>query len=182
MRPNAINAQAIIWALTLLLMLSAGWLDLRSRRIPNWLTVSGFLAGIGVHIWISGWHGILFSLEGAALALAVLLPLVLLRALGAGDWKLMGAAGAFVGPVMLLFVLLASFVIAAFMGMVRMMKDHRVITTLRNMRDLVRGFVSFGLRPHPVISLDNPELPKLPFGVAAAIGTIVCYAATRLVL
>jgi len=163
-------------------MLSGGWLDLRSRRIPNWLTVSGCLAGIGVHAWISGWRGILLSIEGAALALALLLPLVLLRALGAGDWKLMGAAGAFVGPLMLLFVLLASFIIAALMGMIRMMKDHQVVATWRNMRDLVRGFVSFGLRPHPVISLDNPELPKLPFGVAAAIGTIVCFAATRVVL
>ena len=34
---------------------------------------------------------------------------MLLRALGAGDWKLMGALGAFVGPVMLWFVLLAVF-------------------------------------------------------------------------
>ena len=182
MRPSAINAQAIIWVLTLLLMMSAAWLDLRSRRIPNWLTVSGLLAGIAVHVWISSWHGALFAISGAGLALVLLLPLVLLRALGAGDWKLMGAAGSLVGPLMLLFVLLASFLIAGVMGVVRMMKDHRVVATLKNMRDLVRGFISFGLRPHPVISLDNPELPKLPFGVAAAIGTIVCYAATRLVL
>lgn len=165
-----------------MLMLSAAWLDLRSRRIPNWLTVSGFFAGVGVHAWISGWRGILLSVEGAALALALLLPLVLLRALGAGDWKLMGATGAFLGPLMLLFVLLASFLIAGLMGLARVMKDHRVVATLRNIRDLVQGFIFFGLRPHPTISLDNPDLPKLPFGVAAAIGTIVCYAATRLVL
>ncbi len=182
MRPSPIDAQGIIWSLTLLLMLSAGWLDLRSRRIPNWLTVTGLLTGMCAHVWIAGWHGVLLPLEGAALALALLLPLVLMRALGAGDWKLMGAAGSLVGPGMLLFVLLASFLIAAFMGIIRMMREHRVMITLRNMRDLVRGFISFGLRPHPVISLDNPELPKLPFGVAAAIATIVCFAATRLVL
>ena len=176
------NAQATIWALTLTLMFSAGWLDLRSRRIPNWLTVSGLLAGVVVHAWIAGWRGILLSLGGAGLALAILLPLVLLRALGAGDWKLMGAAGAFVGPLMLMFVLLASIFIAGLMAMVTMMKDHKVISTLRNVRELVQGFVSFGLRPHPRISLDNPELPKLPFGVAAAIGTMVCFAAARWVL
>ena len=173
------NAQATIWALTLTLMFSAGWLDLRSRRIPNWLTVSGLLAGVGVHAWIAGWRGILMALGGAGLALAILLPLVLLRALGAGDWKLMGAAGAFVGPLMLIFVLLASIFIAGLMAIVRMMKDHQVMSTLRNVRELVRGFISFGLRPHPTISLDNPELPKLPFGVAAAIGTMVCFAAAR---
>lgn len=176
------NAQATIWALTLTLMFSAGWLDLRSRRIPNWLTVSGLLAGVSVHAWIAGWRGILLALGGAGLALAILLPLVLLRALGAGDWKLMGAAGAFVGPLMLIFVLLASIFIAGLMAIVTMMKDHQVMSTLRNVRELVRGFISFGLRPHPTISLDNPELPKLPFGVAAAIGTVVCFAAARWVL
>lgn len=163
-------------------MLLAAWLDLRSRRIPNWLTVSGALVGVAVHAWISGWRGALMSLEGSGLALAILLPLVLLRALGAGDWKLMGATGALVGPLMFIFVLLASIFIAGSMAVIRMMKDHRVVTTLRNMRELVRGFVTFGLRPNPVISLDNPELPKLPFGVAAALGTIVCFAATRWVL
>ena len=176
---NSINAQTTIWSLTLALMFFAGWLDLRSRRIPNWLTVSGFLAGVGVHAWITGWRGVLMSLEGAGLALAILLPLVLMRALGAGDWKLMGAAGAFLGPLMLIFVLLASIFIAGLMGVVRMMKDHRVMATLRNMRELVRGFIVFGLKPHPTISIDNPELLKLPFGVAAAIGTMVCFAAAR---
>lgn len=176
------NAQATIWALTLTLMFSAGWLDLRSRRIPNWLTVSGLLAGVGVHAWIAGWRGILLALGGAGLALAILLPLVLLRALGAGDWKLMGAAGAFVGPLMLIFVLVASIFVAGLMAIVTMMKDHQVMSTLRNVRELVRGFIAFGLRPHPTISLDNPESPKLPFGVAAAIGTVVCFAAARWVL
>jgi prepilin peptidase CpaA len=175
---NSTNAQATIWALTLALMLIAGWLDLRSRRIPNWLTVSGLLVGVGVHA-LAGWRGVLMSVEGAAVALAILLPLVLLRALGAGDWKLMGAAGSFLGPLMLIFVLLASIFIAGLMGIVRMMVDRRVMATLRNMRELVRGFISFGLRPHPIISLDNPELPKLPFGVAAAIGTMVCFAMAR---
>ena len=86
------------------------------------------------------------------------------------------------GPLMLIFVLLASIFIAGLMAIVTMMKDHQVMATLRNMRELVRGFISFGLRPHPTISLDNPELPKLPFGVAAAIGTVVCFAAARWVL
>jgi prepilin peptidase CpaA len=179
MRLSPMNAETTIWSLTLALMFFAGWMDLRSRRIPNWLTVPGLLAGVAVHASISGWRGFAMSLEGAGLALAVLLPLVLMRALGAGDWKLMGAAGAFLGPLMLVFVLLASIFIAGFMGMVRMMQDHRVVATLRNMKELVRGFIVFGLRPHPTISLDNPELPKLPFGVAAAIGTMVCFAAAR---
>jgi prepilin peptidase CpaA len=100
-----------------------------------------------------------------------------MRALGAGDWKLMGALGAFLGPWMMLFVLLASIFISGFMAVLMMVQANRVTATLKNLGVLVRGFVTFGLRKNPQISLDNPGLLKLPFGVAAAIGTLVCCAA-----
>ena len=113
------------------------------------------------------------------MALVILLPLVLMRALGAGDWKLMGAVGAILGPWMFLFVLLASIFVSGLMAMVLMVQTKRVKTTLRNLVVLVQGFFSFGLRVHPEISLDNPGLLKLPFGVAAAIGTVICFLAAR---
>src|SRR6266851_1193508 len=96
-------AAQIIWILTLALTLSAALLDWRSRCIPNWLTVSGLLSGLTLHTVLNGWQGMRFSLEGTALALVLLLPLVMLRALGAGDWKLMGAVGAFLGWKLFLF-------------------------------------------------------------------------------
>jgi prepilin peptidase CpaA len=107
--------------------------------------------------------------------LLLLLPLVLMRALGAGDWKLMGTVGAFFGPVLFLFVLLGSFLVSGLMAFVEMMRTRRVVETFRNLVVLVRGFASFGLRANPKISLDNPELLKLPFGVAVAISTILCF-------
>jgi prepilin peptidase CpaA len=169
----------MIWISALALTLAAGWLDWRSRRIPNWLTVPGLLLGITVNSVLAGWHGAKISLEGAGLALLLLLPLVLLRGFGAGDWKLMGAVGAFLGPILFLFVLFGSVFVSGLMAMISMMRANRVLTTLRNMVQLIRGFVSFGLREKPKITLDNPELLKLPFGVAVAVSTIVCFCAGR---
>ena len=170
-----------IWTLTLALTFLAALLDWRSRRIPNWLTVPGLLSGVLIHALIGGWHGTLFALEGAGLALLILLPLVIMRALGAGDWKLMGAVGAFVGPVMFLFVLLGSIFASGIMAVVQVLRMGRVTETLRNMLTLVRGFFSFGLRKNPEISLDNPRLLKLPFGVAVAAATFVCFYAANFV-
>ena len=175
------SMQIIIWALALALTLSAAVLDWRSRRIPNWLTVPGLLLGVIAHSLLSGWHGTLSSLEGAGLALVILLPLVLLRGLGAGDWKLMGAVGAFLGPVLLLFVLLGSFLASGVMAMIQMMRAGRIVETFQNLWILLKGFFSFGLRVRPQISLDNPRLMKLPFGVAVAVATLVCFCAARLV-
>jgi prepilin peptidase CpaA len=87
----------VVWAFALALTSYAGWMDLRTRRIPNWLTVPGLCIGIAANAAFGGWHGVLLALEGAGLALGLLLPLVQMRALGAGDWKLMGAVGAFWG-------------------------------------------------------------------------------------
>src|ERR1700693_5314497 len=98
-------ARELIWLSVLLLTFAAAALDWRSRKIPNWLTVSGILAGIILRTTLGGWPGAKSSLEGAGLALGLLLPLVLLRALGAGDWKLMGAVGALMGWRAILFVL-----------------------------------------------------------------------------
>jgi prepilin peptidase CpaA len=168
------HAAQIIWTLTLVLTLTAAFVDWRSRRIPNWLTVPGFVSGVTLHTVLNGWHGTLFSLKGAGLALLLLLPLVMLRALGAGDWKLMGAVGAFLGWQLFLFVMLGSIFASGIMAVVQMYRTGRVLETLRNMVTLVKGFFAFGLRKNPQISLDNPRLLKLPFGVAVAAATIVC--------
>src|SRR5271154_7592486 len=118
-----------IWALTLALTLYAGWMDLRTRRIPNWLTVPGLCVGVAVNGALGGWHGVLLALKGAGLALGLLLPLVLMRALGAGDWKLMGALGAFLGPVLFLCVLVGSILVSGLMAVVEVMRTHRVKST-----------------------------------------------------
>ena len=173
------NALQVIWAVTIGVTLVAAFVDYRSRRIPNWLTVPAFVAALTLRTALLGWPGAKAALEGAGLALVILLPLVLMRALGAGDWKLMGAVGAFLGPVMFMFVLLGSILVSGVMAVVEMARTRRVRETVHNVYVLVKGFFSFGLRAHPQISLDNPELLKLPFGVAVAIAAIGCYCAAR---
>jgi prepilin peptidase CpaA len=176
------SASQIIWVSTVAVTVAAALVDFRSQKIPNWLTVPAIAAGITLRTTLSGWPGAKASLEGAGLALLILLPLVLLRALGAGDWKLMGAVGAFLGPILFLFVLFGSIMASGLMATVEMVRSKRIKETFRNMMVLVRGFVTFGLRKNPEISLDNPKLMKLPFGVAVALSTIACFCAARLSL
>jgi prepilin peptidase CpaA len=174
-----VDAKTMIWGLALAIGLTAGWIDFRERRIPNWLTVTGVLLGFGVHIYQNGRIGAAMAGEGLLLALIILFPLVLLRAMGAGDWKLMGAIGAILGPVLMLFVLVGAIFLSGLMAMAMMTKAGRVKETFKNVYVLVQGFLSFGLRANPEISLDNPHLMKLPFGVAVAVADVLCFAASR---
>jgi prepilin peptidase CpaA len=179
MNVRLIGLQQTIWIFTIGLTFVAAFVDFRERRIPNWLTVPAFFAALTLRTVLFGWPGAKTGLEGAGLALALLLPLVLLRAFGAGDWKLMGAVGAFLGPLMFLFVLVGSILVNGVVALAEMMRTRRVRETFNNLRVLVQGFFTFGLRANPKISLDNPELLKLPFGVAVAIATVACYCAAR---
>jgi prepilin peptidase CpaA len=146
--------------------------DWRSRRIPNWLTMSGAVLGIAANSAADGWSGSKSSLLGLGLGLALLLPFVLVRALGAGDWKLAGAMGSFLGPRPLLGVLMVAVLVAGVMAMVLIIYKRRVGDSIRNIGKLLLAFAG-GHAGDPTISVDNPQSLKIPFGVALAIAVIL---------
>jgi prepilin peptidase CpaA len=162
----------VVWLLPALFAAIAGFTDWRSRRIPNWLTISGLVLGILVNSATRGWPGTKDSLLGAGLGLALLLPFVLMRSLGAGDWKLVGALGAFLGPSRLITVLFATVLVAGLMAVILVIWKRRLGQTLRNIGRMLAAVFSFHL-PGPEVSLDNPEALKIPFGVAAAIAVLL---------
>jgi prepilin peptidase CpaA len=163
----------LVLAGAVLLAAFAAWTDLRWRRIPNWLTVPALLIGVIANTVLAGWSGLKASLLGAALGLALLLPFVLLRSLGAGDWKLAGALGAFTGPGLLVDLLLASILVAGVMAVVLVIYKGRTRQTVRNIGHILVSLVTFRL-PGTQVSLDNPDSLKIPYGVALAF-TVVLY-------
>lgn len=163
----------VILAGAVLLAVIAGWTDLRSRRIPNWLTVPGLLVGLGVNSALGGWSGLKTSLLGAGLGLALLLPFVLVRSLGAGDWKLAGALGAFTGWRLLVDLLIGSVFVAGVMAVALVIYKGRARQTMENIGHILVSLVTLRL-PESRVSLDNPDSLKVPYGVALAV-TVMIY-------
>ncbi|HXW92695.1 MAG TPA: A24 family peptidase [Terriglobales bacterium] len=161
-----------------MLAAAAGFTDLRWRRIPNWLTVPGWLLGMTMHSIDAGWRGTRESLLGSGLGLLVLLPFVLVRSLGAGDWKLVGAIGAFLGPERLMTVLFITILIAGIMAVILVLWKRQLGQTLSNIGRMLAALASLHL-PGRELSLDNPKALKIPFGFAASIAVIL-YAAGKI--
>ena len=87
--------------------------DLSSHRLPNGLTLGALALGIALQAYGGGLDGFGLSVVGAAAGLASLLPFYLMKGMGAGDVKLMMAAGAFLGPVDAFVAVLLSLVAGA---------------------------------------------------------------------
>jgi prepilin peptidase CpaA len=164
--------KSVVLGLAVALALIAGWTDWRSRRIPNWLTMPGFLVGVLANVLTSGRNGLKASLLGAGLGLLVLFPFVLLRSLGAGDWKLAGALGAFVGWQVLADLLMGSVFVAGVMALGLVIYKKRLKETLRNIGRLLASMLTLHM-PGAEVSLDNPQSLKVPYGVALALTTLL---------
>lgn len=87
----------------------------------------------------------------------------------------MGAVGALLGWRPMLSVLVVSIILGGLLAIIYMSLSKRVKQTLWNLVGLAKGLVRLGVRPNPKISLDNPVLLKLPFGVTVAAATVFSF-------
>ena len=165
------------WIPAALLAMCAGILDWRYRRIPNWLTVSGWAAGVAVNMILYRWPGLKAALLGTLLGLGLLLPFVLVRSLGAGDWKLAGALGACLGPRQLFSVLMGTILVAGVMALAVVIWKGRLKRTLMNIAHLLAALFSLRM-PGSEVSLADPQSTKIPFGAAMAL-TVFLYGMGR---
>ena len=97
-------------------LVAAGW-DVATRRIPNVLTFGAALAALVVHGYVGGWSGAGMAAAGWAAGVALFFPVFALGGMGAGDVKLLGAVGAWLGPVAAVWVALYSGIAGGVMGL-----------------------------------------------------------------
>lgn len=159
----------IVFVLT---MGAAAFTDLRTRRIPNWLTLGGLAAALLMRA-VAGVHPVLDGLAGAGLGLVAGMLLFVLGALGGGDGKLLLTAGAFLGFRPLVGALLLIGVLGGLLGIVEAIRRGVILPSVYNAGGMLRRWFSFGRRRGPARTLDTPGAVKVPYGVAIALGAVV---------
>ncbi len=158
----------------LLIVLIAAIYDLRFRRIPNWLNLSGLILGFGLNTLLFHMHGMLAASEGLLVAAAVYLPLYVLRGMGAGDVKLMAAVGAIVGPANWFLIFLATALLGGAAAAVLACLKKRFSETCVNVCFLIKDLVQLRAphRTNPQMDFRNPTSLRMPHGVVIALGSI----------
>ena len=141
-------------------------MDVQTRRIPNTLTLSAVALGVMVNIANDGAQGLLQSLAGLALAVAMFALPVAMRVLGAGDLKLMAAIGAIGGPVFAFWNVLLTAVVGGLLALIVLIARRQLIPVVTGM--LLDAYT----RQMPQATSGI----RLPYAVPIAIGTLTAMA------
>lgn len=138
--------------------------DLRQRRIPNFLSLAGFVAGIALHGWLGGWLGAGVALLSGLTLLLAMFGLFAVGWLGAGDVKLLAAAGALGGNLdTALSIVLATAVTGGLLGLIMLLQRRARFRT-----DLLNEGHSLD-----AVADDSRRATSVPYAVAIALGTVL---------
>jgi len=151
---------------TALLVVAAVW-DVRERRIPNRLV--GIIAVLGLVytvIQAPGAQGLLRGGAGMGVGLLCWLPFYFLGWLGAGDVKLFGAAGAWLGPPRAVEGAVIAALAGALLAIIWMFKSQGMKNAV-NTLGLAAGTPEL-LSPRG----SSRKGSVLPYGIAIAFGAI----------
>ncbi len=148
---------------------AAAWWDLRTRRIPNGLTLPVLVGALCLHSALHAGQGLLLSLAGAAAAGALLLPGYVLRFTGAGDVKLLMAVGALLSFPAALLAGLLSLVMGGVLGLATAVSKRRGRDVVGRALGLLH-WLAHRAAGAPVARPVASNL-RVPFGVAVALAT-----------
>lgn len=153
-------------------MVAAAVYDLKFQRIPNFITYPSMLIALCFHAVTNGWAGLGFSAVGLLLGTGLFFIPYLMGGMGAGDAKLMGAAGAVLGVKGVFIAALFTAIIGGLYAILLILKQAIHKGFIRNWAEnvktclLTRRF--FPISTHN----EDRQKPKLCYGVAIALGTL----------
>jgi prepilin peptidase CpaA len=159
--------------LPLLLTLGIAWQDLKTRRIPNYLTLGTVLAGLGYQLGSGGWSGLHAGFLGLAVGFILLFVPYLLGGLGGGDVKALAALGAWLGPVLILHLFVYVAVCGGLMALGNLCARKLIWARIYS----IKNWVVNGILCRPcgmtAAACSSQTARSIPYGVAMAFGMVL---------
>lgn len=159
----------------LAILLVASAFDVAVRRIPNRLLLTGLLIAFVLdltspHAWVL----LTMYLPGFAVGLLMFLPLYVLRAMAAGDVKLMAMVGAFTGPALVFQISLATYCVGGMLALLIVISKGRSRDAFVNVTAVLRPLAMRFMRmPAAVEPMPLESVGGMPYAVAITLGTMV---------
>ena len=149
--------------IVILLLIVAAVSDFRTRRIPNWLVLSGALYAVIYNTVLppTPHDDILFPLTGLALGLLLFLPLYFVGAMGAGDVKLLAMAGAFLGPGDTFHAALATMIVGGVLAILFVLAKGKALMMFQNLASMFQlSFLNVASGSAPSLHASGQQHPS----------------------
>ncbi|HEX3010948.1 MAG TPA: prepilin peptidase [Syntrophomonadaceae bacterium] len=156
------------------LVLLAVAMDLKERRIPNWLIVTGIVTALLYRVIMGDYIGCLSGIKGLMVGIMLLFIPFLMGGMGAGDVKLLGMIGAFKGSLFVFNCFIWMALIGGVIALALLIKRRRLYDFISR---LSRGlFLSRCGAMKLSDSLDKQELSiYYPYGLAIGLGVLATF-------
>jgi prepilin peptidase CpaA len=155
------------------ILILAGVQDLRFQKIPNLLTYPTMGIGLAYHSVTNGLDGFFLAIAGLALGIALLILPYIMGGMGAGDAKLMGAAGAVLGPKGVFTAFLFTAVVGGgYALMLLLIRRQHAKGLISRHTTTLKTFACTG-QFIPIPAAEDEKKPKLCYGIAIALGTLL---------
>jgi prepilin peptidase CpaA len=176
------DGTVIPWAVVVGISLAAAIWDFRTRRIPNALVMPVFAIGLVWALWAAGLSGLLVAVEASLLLSLLFILLFLFSHGGAGDAKLMGAIGTWLGLRQGIVVLCAVLAAGLVLSLATAVAKRRFKIIMTNIFFMVYGFLLAFFTEKRILPSAaervqySGEALTIPYGVAIFAG--VCAGGT----
>ena len=166
------------------LLVAAVTTDILGRRISNRLVLFGMVVAFAIQLAMTsgyghfspddgaiGWRA---SIGGIAVGFVALSPLYALRAMGAGDVKLMMMVGAFLGPLQTLGAVVLTFAAGGILALLMAVWQRSFAQLALNLRFmLTTSAVRAAGGENPRFEPLQQTAGRMPYAVAIAAGTLL---------
>lgn len=154
------------------ILVIAAIIDIRVQKIPNLITFPTMVLGLIYHSITTGLNGLIFSIEGLVLGIAIFIIPYLMGGMGAGDAKLMGAIGAIIGPKGVLLASLFTAIVGGIYALIILLLNHKYSKSFITRNAMTLKTLALTGQFIPISADESEKKFKLCYGVAIAIGTI----------
>ena len=169
---NLLPSINLTTALLVAMLVIAIGVDLRQQRIPNLLTLGGAAMGLCLQLGTGGIQGLLAGLGGLGVGLLMLLPLYATGGTGAGDVKLMAAAGSFLSPMNALLAACLSVIAGGMIAMMILVAEKSAGAFLSRYWLMLKCFLTTGRVSYVPPSPVDPAAGRFSYAAAIATGTL----------